>query len=130
MSVGYGTDISALPDLSFGMKTGGAVVAEALARRLTTPTGSLVYAVDYGWDVGELQLAKVSTQSLFQWKAAIEQECLRDERVSDVAVHLTFNSETGIMFVEVEATLFDGETIDFRLTVSASDVTLDLLDLG
>jgi hypothetical protein len=130
MSVGYGTDISAIPDLSFNLKTGSAVVVEALARRLTTQRGSLFYALDYGIDVRDLQLAKIDSQILFQWKTNIEHECRRDDRVDDVIAHLTFDASTGILVLEIEVALLDGETVNFKLTVDASSVTLDLLDVG
>lgn len=125
MSV-LGTDISVFRDLNFNVRSGGAVVAEALYRRLLTPHGSLFYAPDYGTDVREMLCARVTEQSLFAWKASIEQECLRDDRVDNVNADLSFNFGTGVVSIDIEAQLIDDTVTVFRLVSAQAPATATL----
>jgi phage baseplate assembly protein W len=112
------TDLGCLPDLSFALISDRRALAEALYRRLTTPRGGLFYAPDYGDDLREMLLARLDDSALFAWKARIEQECMRDDRVDSVQADLTFYAARGVLLIEIEVTTPEGDV--FTLTLNGS----------
>lgn len=123
----YGQDVSTFPDLDpgFAAPTGPRVVAESIARRLTTPRGALFWAPDDGFDVRELLNESVTSAKLSQWTRALEQECEKDERVLSASITLTYDS-TG-MALQIAASL---DTADgpFVLVMVVTSVQLTILD--
>lgn len=122
----YGIDISCVSGLdpNFTLVTGVRVVAEALARRLTTARGSLFYAPDYGTDVREILNARIDQRRLDAWRTRIEAECRKDDRVDTVAAKLRFTASSSTLAIAVAGTLKGG--VAFALTMEASqfDATL------
>jgi phage baseplate assembly protein W len=125
-SIDYGSDVLTFPgvDPNLTLSKGGRVLAEALARRLCTPRGSLPFHEDYGLDLRSFLNEAVTSDSLYRLKSAVERECEADERVESASVSLDYNAQTRRLRVRIEATTAQGP---FRLTLAVSQVTVELL---
>jgi hypothetical protein len=125
-SIDYGSDVLTFPgvDPNLTLSKGGRVLAEALARRLSTPRGSLPFHEDYGLDLRSFLNEAVTSDSLYRLKSAVERECEADERVESASVSLDYNAQTRRLRVRIEATTAQGP---FRLTLAVSQVTVELL---
>lgn len=115
-------DISAFPDLDFATITGPRVVLEAVLRRLSTPRGGLFYAPDYGADIRDALLARLGPNSLYEWKAAIEQEALQDDRVDAADASLSYDSSTESLTVKITLGLGPLGTVQGYIVVGSSGV--------
>ena len=120
MAVDYGTDISCLQDLDpyFALVSGPEAVAQALARRLLTPSGGLLTDPSYGYDLRALVLTDLSEEERLSAENEISAQAIQDERISDAVVQISLNSSTGVLTVSVQPLLVTGEifTLVFTLT--------------
>ncbi len=102
-------------------------LAQALARRYTTPRGGLFYDPMYGYDLRSLV---GSSASLAAVQTAAAAEARKDERVNDCSVVITptgnFNGET--WKVQINAVTSFSQV--FQLTLNVSAVTVSLLTVG
>lgn len=126
----YGSDVSTLTsagaldlDPYFRTITGAECVAQAIARRLTTPLGGLLDDPEYGYDLRALVHAPSGTDTIFEAQSEIEAQCLLDERVSDATVELSVEDE--VLTCSVALTLFDDKA--FTLVLAVSAVTVEIL---
>ncbi len=120
--VDYGNDTEAVSDLTFprSQVEGEIMMAQAMARRLTTRRGGLFYAPDYGYDLRQFLKGSVPPTSVINGN--IENELLKDDRVADVTAESTFNGTT------LEVRVFgNGAEGPFDLTISIDEVTVELL---
>ncbi len=126
MATDYGTDVSALPDLdpSFAPRTGRAMVGEAVARRYSTPRGSLPSDSDYGLDLREFVHEQLTTATATRLKASIEAEAEKDERVLSASAVTTFVESTNTLTVEITLQLADGP---FKLVLTVTAVSVEVL---
>lgn len=62
------------------------LVAEACARRLITPRGSLIGDPEYGFDLREFLGARITNVTRARIIAGVEAECRKDERVDSARV--------------------------------------------
>ncbi len=99
------------------------VLSEALARRLITRRGTIKEDPDFGTDVREWCQARMSNLRLAQLRAAVEAECLKDERVRTVTATVTFMG--GRIRIVVAG---EGDPGNFTLTLLADNLTVDLLN--
>lgn len=76
-----GTDIGAIPDLTWQVREGFANLREALLRRLITPRGALWYAPNYGLDLRQYVNEALTLEVLEEVRILVEQECEKDSRV-------------------------------------------------
>ena len=123
--IDYGTDLSCVDDFtpSMGLSTGRRLLAEACARRLITPQGSLRRHPLYGYDVrGELN-SDVSRADLARINANVNHQLLRDERIVSCSCQTTLK-KTGELQLDIALT--DGAG-PFSLTLKISDVTVQIL---
>lgn len=129
MSDPYGVDISGVSGLdpNFTLVSGQTAVSQAIARRLTTQRGTLVYDPNYGTDVREILAAKVDRNRLEDWRARIESEARKDDRVSSVAAALAYDPATESLTIRVSGALGAGP---FSLTLAVTAVTVELLPVG
>ena len=125
----FGSDVSVFPDLdpAFAPLTGQRVVSEAIAKRLTTPRGSLAYAPDYGTDVRSYLNDAVTQAKLNLWKREIQRECEKDERILSAAAALSYDSPTTTLKISLSLTGADGP---FALVLVVTAVSLSILDAG
>ena len=120
----FGTDISTFPDLdpSFSVVTGPRVVVEAVARRLTTPRGSLIGDEEYGFDLRQLLHLDLSQRDEARVLAQLRAQAEADERVLGATVRL-LRSSGDTLRVVVRFSTLDGP-FAFTLAVSAARTTL------
>lgn len=98
---------------------------EALVRRLSTPTGSLFWDLEYGYDVRALLNGEIDLNLLEAAEKIIENQFKLDERVDDAKCFIVFNYPTSTMYLYISVTTFKGET--FKLIVSVSKSKVEIL---
>lgn len=121
----FGLDVSAIPDLDpmLALQGGRRVLAEAVARRLTTQRGSLFYAPDYGLDIRDYLNEGFTPSALFQAQSAIEAEVEKDERVISATVTLS-NPRPDTLRISIRIEAADGP---FEMVLSIDQLTVQLL---
>jgi phage baseplate assembly protein W len=122
----YGSDVLVFPgvDGNLNLVADWRVVAEALARRLSTPRGTLPFHPDYGLDVREYLNEAVTQDALYRMKAAVELECEQDERVENAEATITYSASTQTLRLSIEATTTTGP---LRFVLNVSQVSVELL---
>jgi len=121
----FGTDLSALPDLSWTIKGGKNNLAEAIARRLITPLGGLFYDPTYGLDLRQYIGETLTDEVRYEIETLVAAECEKDERILS-AVATIIEASPQLRSIQIELAL---ETADepYRLILSISDVTVEVL---
>ena len=121
-----GLDVSTFPDLdaTFALISGAKVVAEAVARRITTPRGSLRGQPDYGIDVRDYLNEGLTPARVFALKAAIQAEAEADPRVASVDVDVTHDPKAGSLRVSVAGVSSLGP---FELVLAITAVSVEVL---
>lgn len=121
-----GSDISCYPDLDAAetIVSGRTALAQAIARRLTTPRGALFYDGHYGTDLRLFLSEGFAQDTPARSAAAIEAECRKDERVSGAAAAVTFNAAAQSLKLSISLDTGDGP---FTLTLSVTALTVALL---
>jgi phage baseplate assembly protein W len=123
-----GDDLDVRTDVSrtsFSLAAGVRNIGNALARRLITPRGGLLYDPSYGTDIRAYMNAGFTPSKLAQLASEIEAEVLKDSRVATavVAVQTTGSSMT----ISVRVDLSQGP---FELIFRSDGLTLDLLTVN
>jgi hypothetical protein len=133
MASAFGKDISCTTSLKAGRYvTGVRLVAEAAFRRLTTPRGMLrggEEEASYGIDLTELVGLGASKAIEASLPGRIAAELGKDERIEKVSAEVvasTSGAETTYA-ITVRCETAGGP---FTLQLSASDVTVELLDIS
>lgn len=125
--ISLGTDVNAVSDLdaAFGLVSGRLALAQALARRFSTPRGELARIgddPDYGYDLRELLNDDVGPRAPFEIASNAEREALKDERVKSARASAAIAS--GRLTLALFLTDAEGP---FRLVLAASAVTVEIL---
>ncbi len=130
MASGYGVEVSLTNKMvSSRLVRGATVVLEAWYRRLTTPRGTLRYALDYGLDVAGYVGAvgyDVGVATLGGMAAA---ELSKDDRAYNVQCETTITDEddgTTSILLDITGTLVETDE-DLALTLAINDVTVEIL---
>lgn len=120
-----GTDLSAIPDLSWTLKSGLDNLAEAIARRLITPLGGLFYDPSYGLDLRQYIGETLTDEVRYEIETLVIGECEKDERVLSAAATI-IEGPPQLRSIQIELVL---ETADgpYRLILSISNVTVEVL---
>lgn len=125
MATYYGTSLACVSDLVAPTRlvSGRRAVAEAVARRLITPTGGLIDDRDYGFDLRAYVNADVnpSTIDMISFRAAAEAE--KDERVQAATATAVYDA-SGNLSVTLTLSLASGP---FTFTLRVSQVTAAIL---
>ncbi len=100
--------------------TGGDAVAHAVARRLITPRGHLLWAPEIGYDVRALLNLDYTESDLRIAEGYIVAECLADERVSRARVDFATDAARRSGTITVTLTTSDAES--FALVFAASEM--------
>ena len=126
ISSGLGVDVDCLNDISpkFALTSGLDNLLKALCRRLSTPHGGLFYAPDYGYDLMQFVNADVSSDLLQEIRAGVRAECLKDERVSDCYVTVSYDPGTTTIRVVVSVSSKSGTG---RLVANIGQVSVEFL---
>lgn len=124
----YGYDLWWDGDLDAGMReTGGRLVlAQWVARCLSTPTGQLLDDPNFGYDLTQWinSDVEIGRPQVAQISAGITRALLRDERILSVDSVVVLAPSTGILTVTIVLT---GAAGPFTLVLAVSDVTVELL---
>jgi len=127
--IDFGTDISTFKDGDldpyFELIAGPRVVAEAVLRRWTTPTGALFYDPSFGIDVRGLLSAGTSSQSLFALRAALVAQAEEDDRVLSADVEVELNAPARTLLIRAQIRTAEGP---FAMVVSIDHVSVELLE--
>jgi hypothetical protein len=121
-----GVDIACIDDLdaSLSLVDGRTGLGQALARRISTARGMLFYDPTYGIDIrGQMNRPFTATQAA----RLVEGECIKDERVNDVAATVEFSDTTETLTITLQV---DDGRGPFDLTISIDAVTVEVLNEG
>lgn len=127
----WGSDLSCVTDCdaSFSELPGdnsALIVAQSSARRLITPRGAVLDDPDYGLDLRAYCNRGVTTQDLRALQTRCVAELVKDERVADVEVDVTYAQSA--LRVQARITPADPSLAPFRF-VFAVDTAAALLEL-
>lgn len=123
-ALGVGLDmVSDLPK-KWSFASGFKVVANSIARALTTPNGAADWAPGRGFDVRLLLKLGATPAQVAQAEHYITAECEADERVSSAEVSIAFVSSTGIATITIALVTTSGP---FTLILQVSDLTVEIL---
>lgn len=114
----FGLDILSLTDLDpqLQLVAGRALLAQDLAHRFETPAGGLFYDDSYGYDLRALLNAALDETAAPGIAAAVEAQCLLDERVESVRAEVTLYRAENRLRVAVSVLCAEGP-FSFVLTV-------------
>lgn len=123
----FGQSFACVTDLrpNFGVVTGRRLLAEAVARRITTPRGQLIDDPDYGLDVREWLNDAMTPAQIQRLPALVDAELQKDERIVASTTEATFVNST----LHLTVTIDDGDG-PFPLTIAVSALTVELLTVG
>lgn len=120
----FGTDLSALPDLSFGLKSGRDNLAEAIARRLITPLGGLFYDPSYGLDLRQYLNEAITDEVRYEIETLVAAECEKDERVLSAEATLIDTDLLRTLQLVIALETAEGP---FRLILAVNAVSVEVL---
>lgn len=127
---GYGSDISCDSDVDAGMAElpgdSTLLLAQAIARRLDTPRGSL--PDDPGYGISLRSMLNVGTTTTSGIAGRIRGEIVKDDRVSTATVSVTPGTALDSLTVVIRVTPADvGETFTMTLAVTSSATLLEAI---
>ena len=127
--VDFGWDVSCYPDLdeTFTPITGPRLVAEAIYRRLCTPSGGMPFDENYGTDLRGWLNESGSAEDWAACGAAIESEALKDDRVESCTASVVYSMASQRLEAKIRFTTAAGP---FRLVLGISKLTVDVLSAG
>jgi hypothetical protein len=130
MATDYGFDTACVSDVGLVdvvLTSPRLVIGQRVARRLQTPRGGLAAidpaAADFGWDVRQYTLGRLSPAGLAQAQQQIGAECTKDEEVESAVVTLTFVSG-GALTVIIQLASAAGP---FTLTLNVTALTVEVV---
>ena len=130
--VDYGSDLACLDDLDENMSeiSGLTCLTQALYRRITTSRTGLIDDPDYGFDVTSLVDCAMTRRQMAIIASQIDGEFMKDERVlrsSTIGAYQSDQGATGRYVATSTVTTADGP---FKLVLSVSSVTVDLISVS
>ena len=129
---GYGSDISCDSDVDAGMAElpgdSTLLLAQAIARRLDTPRGSLPDDPGYGISLRSMLNVGTTTTSIAGIAGRIRGEIVKDDRVATATVSVTPGTALDSLTVVIRVTPADvGETFTMTLAVTSSATLLEAI---
>jgi hypothetical protein len=124
----YGADVSTFPGLNItGTQIDGVrAVIECSLRRLITPTGSLSYDTDFGYDLRDLLHEDLSDFDLARHGTHAGIELEKDERIVAATVTLSWDPIRAFtLLIRVTGVLVDDRELTF--TASISEISAEIL---
>lgn len=124
----FGSDFAGVDDLDAnltfleGDKAEMTALAQATARRLTTPRNGLFYDLSYGEDIRSFVSDSIPPALVSKMLSA---EVKKDQRIRDCTTVITVVGDTWTVIINPTATT--GQS--FTLTISVSSVTVELLSI-
>jgi phage baseplate assembly protein W len=123
-----GDDLDVRTDLartSFSLAAGVRNIGNALARRLITPRGGLLYDPDYGTDVRAYVNAGFTASQVAKLASEIQAEVAKDPRIQGADVDLKIAGAA--MTITILAELAQGP---FEMVFRSNGLTVDLLTVA
>ena len=99
---------------------------DALVRRLSTPTGSLFWDLEYGYDVRAVLNSEISVEILKDLESRVVHQLELDGRVDKATCDATFIFSTQKLTLRISITPVQDKT--FTLVIGVSKLTVELLD--
>lgn len=123
----YGSDLSCVSDLDPTMRevSEDRGMLESIARRVTTSRGSAIDAPDDGIDIRDWLSASLSNVVIASLQLMIRGEVMKDERVLEAGVIVTYDAQAQKLTVRIAGLGADGP---FRLTLPVSATRVELLE--
>ena len=126
----YGTDISCVDDFDaqLTLADDNLALAQAIARRLITPRGAGILWGDreYGTDVRRWIGTCDPVAQLPTISAAVRAEALKDERVNDCIVEVTFDEDLSTISIKFLIQPYPANS-PFEFTLAIDAVTVEIL---
>ena len=113
-------------DRYFRRITGPLAVAHAVARRLTTPRGSLPWAPNVGDDLRTWMNEAMDRSALLGMANAARAEAESDERVESADVVVAFTASTSTATVTIDGQTGEGP---FQLVLAVTAVSISVLSI-
>jgi hypothetical protein len=122
----YGSDLSTFADVqsgiadldpTFAVISGPRVVIERIARKLMTPTGSMLRA-GWGYDLRAHLQDSMTAGSIGALQGIIQGQIEEEQEVESSAVAVTYSLETRTLTVTARIVLVTGETFDMVFTLT------------
>jgi len=131
---GYGLDTSGVDDWTDTLDEvdpfSAVGISQALLRRLQTPRGTLRDDLNYGLDLRSFLNRATTTREVFAMSGEVRGEVLKDDRVGDAVVSVTFESAK-LMRVRIDAFPEDPNTggpFTLTLAVTSGAVLLEAIN--
>lgn len=123
----HGVDVDCIEDATadFRLARGRRNLANAIARRLSTPRGGLRYDPEYGLDLREFLNEDVTGAEIANAPGEITLEVEKDPRVQAARVRLVYNFAASSLRVTIGIVDALGP---FTLVLSVSKLTVEILD--
>jgi hypothetical protein len=112
-------------DPSMRTTTGRALLSQSLLCRLSTPRGSVIDCPNDGLDLRDLLSSGQTNGNLLAIAGSIQNEVLKDQRVSTATVNCSYVPQTATMTATIAIQSSYGP---FTLVLSVSAVTVQILD--
>lgn len=119
----YGRDIRI--GKAVGTSSGLKNLAEALVRRLSTPTGNLFYDPRYGLDLRLFLNTEITTNTLDSISSQVKEQLELDERVQNASVKATYKPQQFRLLFDIQISPYIDKT--FTLVVSVDKLSVQLL---
>lgn len=119
-------DLAGLGDLNIDeVVSGAAAVAEAVGRRITTPSGGLFYDPLYlSLDLHSYESKALTDADVWRLKADMERAIAQEQRLASFAVDVAWYAAGMELRVKVAGTTVDGDTFELVATVDGEGVRL------
>lgn len=119
-------DLAGLGDLNIDeVVSGAAAVAEAVGRRITTPSGGLFYDPLYlSLDLHSYESKTMTGADVWRLRADIERVLAQEQRLASYAVEVRWYAAGMELRVSIEGLTVDGETFTLTVTVDSERVQL------
>lgn len=117
LTLGWGVDLWCVTDVTERMSevdpNRPTAVGQAVVRRYITPRGGLIDDANYGFDLRGFVNHGTTEETITQLSGQIRAEAVKDERVADALVDLTFDSK--LMAVSLTLSLSDPNAAPYDL---------------
>lgn len=137
MPTDYGSDVSTYQDINSGIADldpnftvirGPRVVVERVARKLITPTGSMLKA-GWGYDLRAVLQASLTSAQIGQLRGIIADQIREEPEVSDASVEIDYTLQLKRLAITAIITLIGGEIFPLVFVLTPGNVQVVVGDM-
>lgn len=137
MPTDYGSDVSTYQDINSGIADldpnftvirGPRVVVERVARKLITPTGSMLKA-GWGYDLRAVLQASLTSAQIGQIRGIIADQIREEPEVSDASVEIDYTLQLKRLAITAIITLIGGEIFPLVFVLTPGNVQVVVGDM-